>query len=114
MSQAENLQELRQISFADFEDYDDPDVAGVYALWDTEDELLYIGQSGTVGDRLRAHRRKGWRIARTAVYPLGDLERRLILEAILMLTERPRYNKALLLNLRGRVSEIRYKRKRNG
>jgi hypothetical protein len=86
--------------------------AGIYALYDAEDALLYLGQSQDIRGRVanhRTHQPWGPQIARVAATPIGDLAERVRIEALLILHFLPRHNKALMLNLRGgRVSEIRF------
>lgn len=73
---------------------------GVYLLLQGE-EIVYVGQSGDIAGRIRAHRREGKKqfdgVRWASVWRGSD---RLRAEAILILVLTPRYNRALALGLR--------------
>lgn len=87
---------------------------GVYAYWDAEGTLLYIGQSGDVKGRRRAHERtKKWgdQIATALYCPLADASERLIAETVLILRHFPKHNRSVKLGIsstKGRVHEIQF------
>lgn len=88
-------------------------VGGIYLLY-KDDVVVYIGQSANVASRLKTHRKEALKEFHTArVYPLDDLQSRVILEGILILYFRPPYNRGLNLGLScGRVWEVKWKRPR--
>lgn len=79
-----------------------PYSGGVYAFYDAHGTLLYIGQTGSFTVRFSDHRRtKKWfsDVARIVAYPLADCDLRLCLETALILKHRPKYNRAVKLNV---------------
>lgn len=80
-----------------------------------DDEVYYVGQTSNLRSRLRdkkhpLHDTKG---ATLRFQPEADLQTRLRVETIYIMQHLPPRNKALFLRLsKGRVSEIRYRRKK--
>jgi hypothetical protein len=73
-------------------------VPGVYLLLGLAGEVVYVGHSQNVALRLRQHRAEAKKCFNTALfYHVQDLDTRLRIEGILILTLLPPYNKALLL-----------------
>lgn len=87
---------------------------GLYALWDKEGSLLYIGQSGSIIGRQGAHRKRKWGkdIEKVTCFPgLRSASDRLIAEAVLILRHFPRHNRAVKLGLSAQkrtVCEIQF------
>lgn len=80
--------------------------AGVYLLF-SRGLIVYVGQTGDLSKRLGEHRREGTKTFDDAqVYLLDDLESRLRVEGVLMLTYLPRYNHALLLGMDGLAGKV--------
>lgn len=97
----------------DFRPFPKVAAAGVYAYWDAKGNLLYIGQSGNVNARRKAHARKKWgvAIARERYCPIADASDRLIAETVLVLRHFPRHNRAIRLGLSHasrRVHELQF------
>lgn len=90
------------------------DRPGVYVLLDDGGTLIYVGQSKGMVARSKAHRRKTWgkKIAAERYLAEPDPELRLVLEAVMILRYRPRYNRAIKLGLRkdGSLYEIQFVR----
>lgn len=76
---------------------------GVYAFVDGDGHITYIGQTGFFRQRLKAHERAKWRRKDHKILILveDDAERRLVIEAALVLRYRPPANKALMLSFQG-------------
>ena len=89
---------------------------GVYALLDSEDRVLYIGQSANAPQRADVHKRKKWgpEISRTLICPVASPDERLMLETLLQLRYRPRYCRAIKLGIAkdGTLSELQFVRTR--
>lgn len=87
--------------------------SGVYLLYNEDDEIIYVGQSGDVPARVKTHkRRQAWRteISYASAYLIASEDDRLTLEALIFLRERPRHNRALKLAKRvdGTIYEIQF------
>lgn len=68
--------------------------AGIYRLYGGGDDLLYIGQTVSLAERLAAHRRtQPWwpEVAVVTFEPMGS--ERVVLEYAAIRAERPRYNR---------------------
>ena len=104
--------------FGDVEPVDAPfkviSFPGVYALFDEGGECLYVGQSGAVSERLRAHRKKSWfpNVVSRRVLRLKGAEDRLVRETVLILAIRPRNNRAIKIGLNkiGQIHEMQFVR----
>jgi hypothetical protein len=89
--------------------------AGVYALMDDDEKVLYVGQSGNFAQRLARHRKDKAKSAVTRCCLVGvpDAGERLIQETIWIALLRPPINKAVMLRVHGgKLTEIRYRRRR--
>lgn len=62
---------------------------------------LYVGESGSVAQRIRAHRRKPWYKLATKLhaYKLPGVSRRLILETAMIFRLHPRHNRAIKIGI---------------
>lgn len=79
---------------------------GVYLLYD-RGQLVYVGQTGNLFRRLAEHRAEATKVFDSyRVYHNDDLDARLRIEGIIMLTYLPRYNHALLLGLDGLTGKV--------
>jgi excinuclease UvrABC nuclease subunit len=90
----------------------DPLAGGVYAFCNEAGDPVYIGQSGLIQQRIKAHAKKAWRKQATSVvwYPVAGAEDRLVLETLLILRYRPRNNRAVKIGIRadGSIYEIQF------
>lgn len=89
--------------------------AGVYALMDDDENVLYVGQSGNFGQRLARHvkDKKKKDVTRCCLADVPDAGMRLIQETIWIALLRPPLNTAVMLRVHsGQLTEIRYRRKR--
>jgi excinuclease UvrABC nuclease subunit len=90
------------------------DRPGVYILEGEGGQILYVGQSGQMVSRSKAHRKKKWggQIRSERYFACSDPEERLVIEAVLILRYRPRHNRAIKLGLRkdGSIYEIQFVR----
>jgi hypothetical protein len=91
------------------------DYPGVYVFFDAEGCVLYVGQSKLVSRRREQHRKKQpWAplIDKCLFYKEHDLERRLVLECLMILRLRPLHNRGIKLGLTksGRVYELAFLR----
>lgn len=87
-----------------------PQITYVYRFYNSEDELLYVGITKSLEQRFRAHAKsKPWfgEVARSATERCRTLHVALAKESKAILTENPKYNKAIptmerheLLNVR--------------
>lgn len=71
---------------------------GIYAIFDENEECLYIGQSKDIRSRLLEHARsKPWYKlgASIKIRTIADSEFRLVMETILILIYKPRNNRAI-------------------
>lgn len=92
-----------------------PRTAAVYFLISGDGDLLYIGQSGNLRSRLQAHRRDKKKAGAAVVHyvEVEDKQERLALEAAYIAFLLPKLNAAILLRIaRGKLSEIRWRKKR--
>ena len=94
-----------------------PEIPTVYVHL-LDGQIEYIGQTSNLRKRMARHeldRGKGkryWDHIAFFVPGIPDLQKRLVVETILIAAVRPSGNKALLLRLsHGNLSEIRYRRK---
>ncbi len=87
---------------------------GVYALLDDDENILYVGQSGNFGQRLRRHRadKKKRDVTCCCLVDVPGADERLIQETIWIALLRPPLNSAIMLKVhKGRLTEIRYRRR---
>lgn len=96
------------------DDINFPFYPGLYACFNDAGAPIYIGQSGNVPERLKAHRRKKWWkfVSEVRVLPMTDKDTILCAEAVLQLRHRPRYCRAIKLQLcnDGSLVEIQFLR----
>lgn len=79
--------------------------AGLYALWN-EDEIVYVGESDNILERIGGHATKGWD---TVSYLPVDGFERVVWEKILLRIYFPRLNKEFQRhNHRMRIKEVLY------
>lgn len=89
---------------------------GVYVIVQVADgKVKYVGQTGCVGLRLKEHertKRYNPKADRVKVSWEGNPERRLVLETLLILSHRPRLNRAIKIGLtkEGRLYEMQFLR----
>lgn len=106
----DELQELPTVT-SDLED--PPCHAGIYLLF-SDDQCLYVGQSGRIAMRLKHHKKtqKWWPdVTRLeTIGPLTDEDGRLTRETLEIFRHRPRYNKLIYLGLtnEGRIYPARF------
>lgn len=85
---------------------------GLYACFDKTDTPIYIGQSGHVQERLKEHRRKKWwpSVTHIRALPMANKDQILCAEAVLQLRYRPRYCRAIKLQIcnDGSLVEIQF------
>lgn len=67
-------------------------VAVVYVLYDASNEPIYLGSTEHFGDRMRAHRRSGKRIAWWLAFPCESREAAYLLEGGLLAARKPPLN----------------------
>jgi hypothetical protein len=89
--------------------------AGVYALMDDDENVLYVGQSGNFAQRLARHvtdkKKKG--VTKCCLAGVPDAGMRLIQETIWIALLRPPLNTAVMLRIHsGKLTEIRYRRRK--
>lgn len=89
------------------------DCPGVYILLDEGGTPIYVGQSGAMIQRSKAHRRKKWgpQIASTRFLRCtGGIDERLVIETVCILRYRPRHNRMIKLGLRldGSLHELQF------
>jgi hypothetical protein len=79
-----------------------PAFPGVYALFDKNDDCVYVGQSKCVPLRVRAHQKRSWYSKCTTLRTLAlpGEEARLIRETVLVLSHSPSANRAIKLGRR--------------
>lgn len=91
-----------------------PFYPGLYACINEYGSPIYIGQSGNVPQRLKAHRRKRWWkfVNEVRVLPMTNKDQILCAEAVLQLRHRPRYCRTIKLCLcaDGHLQEIQFLR----
>lgn len=84
----------------------------MYILEGEGGEILYVGQSGQMVSRSKAHRKKAWggQIRSERYFACGDPEERLVIETVLILRYRPQHNRAIKLGLRkdGSIYEMQF------
>ncbi len=75
-------------------------VGGVYLLWDLGGNLVYVGQSFDIANRLSQHRKEGTKEFHRATWiAVADKALRLRYEGILILASCPPYNRSIQLGL---------------
>lgn len=98
--------------FVDPDSIEVPTFSGLYACFNKGGAPIYIGQSGGVPGRLKAHRRKKWwkEVASVRVLPMAPKDTILCAEAVLQLRYRPRYCRAIKLQIcnDGSLVEIQF------
>lgn len=75
-----------------------PLACGVYVLLDSTGAAVYVGETGCLRTRLRAHRRDKT-FASVRLHPVSDPSERLALETAAILLHRPPKNRSVMLNL---------------
>lgn len=95
-----------------------PEIPGIYFILSDDNVILYVGQTSNFRRRMRQHERKGtfrptelWLPKRARVYPLSDHQERLRLETVYIVSLLPPLNKALMLTVGKKLSEIRWRKK---
>ena len=77
-------------------------VSGVYLLWDSNGQLVYVGQSADIARRLTEHRKEGTKpFLRATFFPVADHSDRLRVESILILCALPPYNRHCTIGIAG-------------
>jgi excinuclease UvrABC nuclease subunit len=75
-------------------------VAGIYFLVDEEGQIVYVGQTGNVKERIRQHTKQGTkRFADACYWECISASDRLAFEGILILASRPRYNRSVNIGI---------------
>lgn len=99
-------------SFVDPDSIAFPFYPGLYVCRNGSGVPIYIGQSKNVPARLKEHRRKKWwpKVDSVAVCPEAHEDARLCAEAVLQLRTRPRFCRAIKLQLcnDGHLCEIQF------
>jgi hypothetical protein len=86
---------------------------GVY-IFLKKDKAVYVGESGNIPRRLKEHRRKKWFEEGLEIRILwcADDQVRLVAETVMILRERPRFNRVIKIGLTqtGRVYGLNFLR----
>lgn len=101
--------DIYNLSLEDFRPFPEIAAPGVYVYLNKDGDPIYVGQSGDVVARARAHARKKWadQIVEKRFVPIADVSLRLIAETVLLLRLFPRHNRAIKLGLSWKERRVR-------